>query len=446
MTAAAAPTAPTRPDRRERVDRGVGSSSARPDGTPKVKGQFAFSSDLWADGMLWGGTLRSPHPAARIRSIDTEAARRIPGVWAVVTADDVPGKATYGLEHADQPVFAADVVRYQGEPVAAVAAEHPEIAWRAVQAIAVDYVEVDALVDPEAAIDATPIHPDGNVFRHLTIRHGDPEATADVVVEGTYTVGMQDQAFMGPESGMAIPADDGGVDLYISTQWLHVDREQVAACLGLPLAQVRLTLSGIGGAFGAREDVSLQVHVCMLALRTGRPVKMLYSRTESFFGHVHRHPARLSYRHHATAPGDLVKVEARLLLDGGAYASSSTAVIANAACFSCGPYRVPNTLVDAWVVRTNNPPCGAMRGFGAVQACFGHESQMDRLAAALDMDPVELRLRNALARGDTLIPALRITGTAPARDRIEAAMPHPRPPQPSGQGAGAAGGRGPTQG
>ncbi|MDP8978112.1 MAG: xanthine dehydrogenase subunit D [Actinomycetota bacterium] len=425
----------TRPRERGRVTGGVGESARRPDGAPKVDGSFAFSSDLWAEDMLWGRTLRSPYPAARIRSIDVERARRIDGVVAVVTADDVPGSPCFGLEHRDQPVFAHDVVRFHGEPVAAVAAVHPEIAARACEAIEVDYVELDPLLDPEAAIDADPIHPDGNVVRHLTIRHGDADARGDVAVEGVYELGMQDQAFMGPESGLAIPDDAGGVDLYISTQWLHVDREQVAACLGLPTEQVRLTLSGVGGAFGAREDVSLQVHVCLLALKTGRPVKMLYSREESFLGHVHRHPGRLWYRHHATGDGDLVKVEARIVLDGGAYASSSTAVIANASCFAAGPYRVPNATVDGYVTRTNNPPCGAMRGFGAVQACFGYEAQMDKLAAALAVDPVGLRLRNALATGDTLITGQVIRGAAPVREVIEAARAHPFPPEPDDRSA-----------
>ncbi|CAN5897272.1 xanthine dehydrogenase subunit D [soil metagenome] len=417
---------------RERADRvvghGLGTSAPRPDGTPKVRGQFAFSSDLWADEMLWGRTVRSPHPSARIVRVDTTVAEAMAGVHAVLTAADVPGRATYGLEHTDQPVFASDVVRYHGEAVAVVAADHPETARRAAAAVVVDYDVADPLVDPEAAIDAIPIHPDGNVFRHVRIVHGDPDAAGDVVVEGAYEVGMQDQAFLGPESGLAIPAEDGGVDLYISTQWLHVDRDQVAACLNLEPERVRLTLSGVGGAFGAREDVSLQVHLCLLALATGRPVKMLYSREESFFGHVHRHPARMTYRHHATRTGDLVKVEARLVLDGGAYASSSTAVIANASCFAAGPYRVPNAVIDGWAVRTNNPPCGAMRGFGAVQACFGHESQMDRLAAALGMDPVDLRLRNALRTGDVLPTGQRITGVAPVRECIEAAVAHPLPP------------------
>lgn len=406
---------------------GVGTNAARPDGPPKVAGTFAFSSDLFAQQMLWGRTLRSPHPSARIRAIDVSEAAAMAGVHAVVTADDVPGKPTYGLEHPDQPVFASDVVRYQGEPVAAVAADHPELAWRATQAIRVDYEVLDPLVDAEEALAAPPMHPNGNVIRHITLRHGDPDAAADVVVEGTYETGMQDQAFLGPESGLALPDGAGGVDLYISTQWLHVDQTQVAACLGLDQEQVRLTLAGVGGAFGAREDVSLQVHVCLLALRTGRPVKMLYSREESFFGHVHRHPARMWYRHHADRDGTLVKVEARVVLDGGAYASSSSAVIANATCFAAGPYRIPNVVVDGWAVRTNNPPCGAMRGFGAVQTCFAHESQMDRLAAALGHDPIELRLHNALRSGDTLATGQVIRGTAPVREVIEAAVAHPLP-------------------
>ena len=351
--------------------------------------------------MLWGRTLRSPHPYARVRSIDVGPALAISGVSCVLTADDVPGASTYGLISPDQPVFARGVVRYVGEPVAALAADHPDTARRAMAAIVVDYEPLDALVDPTRATstEAKPIHPDGNVIRHIRIEHGDPAATGDVVVEGVYEVGMQDQAFLGPESGLAVPDGEGGVDLWVATQWLHEDRDQVAACLGLPHDQVRLHLGGVGGAFGGREDLSMQVHACLLALHTRHPVKMSYLRDESFVGHVHRHPARMHYRHHATAAGDLVKVEAEVLLDGGAYASSSSAVVSNAARFACGPYRVPNALVDATVVRTNNPPCGAMRGFGAVQVCFGHESQMDKLAARLGMDPVELRLRNAPGDG-----------------------------------------------
>jgi xanthine dehydrogenase D subunit len=406
----------------------VGDSPIRPDGTPKVQGRFAFSSDLYAEGMLWGRTLRSPHPHARIVALDPGPALAIAGVSCVVTAEDVPGAATYGLISADQPVFARDVVRYVGEPVAAVAADHPDTARQALDAIAVTYEPLPALTDADAAPDQPPIHPDGNVIRHIALSHGDLEATGDVVVDGTYEVGMQDQAFLGPESGLAVPDGEGGVDLWVATQWLHEDRDQVAACLGLAPERVRLHLGGVGGAFGGREDVSMQVHACLLALTAGRPVKMSYLRDESFLGHVHRHPARMRYRHHVTWDGRLVKVEADLVLDGGAYASSSAAVIANAARFACGPYRVPHARIDAVVVRTNNPPCGAMRGFGAVQVCFAHESQMDRIAARLGLDPVELRLQNALGPGDVLPTGQVITGTAPVAECIRAAVEHPLPP------------------
>ncbi|MFM7898787.1 MAG: molybdopterin cofactor-binding domain-containing protein, partial [Actinomycetota bacterium] len=266
---------------------GLGTSALRPDGIPKVQGRFAFSSDAWADNMLWGATLRSPHPHARIRSIDTSGALAINGVSAVITADDVPGKLTYGLIASDQPVFARDVVRYVGEPVAAVAADHPETARRALAAIKVDYEVLTPLVDAEAAIDGSfpAMHPDGNVIRRQRVVRGDQEFVGDVVVEGTYEIGMQDQAFLGLEAALALPDDDGGgIELFVATQWLHEDQKQIAACLDVPIERVRLTLGGVGGAFGGREDISLQVHCCLLALVTKRPIKMQYGREESFYG------------------------------------------------------------------------------------------------------------------------------------------------------------------
>ena len=438
LSAAAGVEAPARP----RTTGRVGESVARPDGIPKTTGAFAFSSDLWADGMLWGQALRSPHPHARIRSINIAPALAIGGVRAVLTADDLPGTGLFGIEHADQPVLAHDVVRYCGEPVALVAADHPEIARLAAEAIVVDYEPLAAVTDATAAADAPPIGPEGNLFRHIRIRHGDATATGDVVVEGDYEVGMQDQAFMGTESGLAMPTVDGGVELFISTQWLHNDQRQIAEALGLAPSDVHLTLAGVGGAFGAREDVTLQIHLCLLARHTGRPVKMLYNREESFFGHVHRHPARMRYRHHATADGRLVKVEAEIILDGGAYASTTAAVLANASFFATGPYKVPNAAVDGWGMRTNNPPCGAMRGFGVVQVCFAHEAQMDRLADALGVDPLELRLRNALAPGDTLITGQQITGTAPVAELLEALGEYPLPQGTDGAGRYGTGGNG----
>ncbi|MDX6743549.1 xanthine dehydrogenase subunit D [Actinocorallia sp. A-T 12471] len=413
-----------------KVEAGVGSSPARPDGRLKVTGEFAFSSDLWADQMVWGATLRSPHPRARIVGIDVGPALAIAGVRAVLTHEDVPGRKVYGLEIADQPVLAFDEIRYQGEAVAIVAADHPETAARAAAAIRVEYEVLPPITDPEAAVlpDGPRVHADRpNLLRHVPIRRGDPDVSAPVVVSGVYDVGMQDQAFLGPESGLAVPADDGGVDLYVATQWLHSDQGQVAESLGLPPDKVRFTLAGVGGAFGGREDLSMQIHACLLALRTGRPVKMVYGREESFFGHVHRHPARLWYEHGADEDGRLVYVKARILLDGGAYASSSPAVAANAATLGIGPYDVPNVVMDAEVVYSNNPPCGAMRGFGAVQACFAYESQMDRLAEAVGVDPVEVRVRNALKVGDLMPTGQVVEGAAPVAELLRLVQGRPAP-------------------
>ena len=408
---------------------GVGDSPARPDGTLKVKGEFAFSSDLWMDGMLWGATLRSPHAHARITSLETVRAIALPGVFAVLTHEDVPGANVFGLERRDQPVLAADRVRYQGEAVALVAADHPETARRAVDLIEVGYDVLEPVTDPRAAVlgETVALHPAGNVVRHVRIRRGNPAAAADVVVSGEYEVGMQDQAFLGPESGLAVPAPDGGVDLYVATQWLHADRGQIADALGMDEEFVRITLSGVGGAFGAREDLSMQVHACMLALRTNRPVKMVYSREESFFGHVHRHPARMQYEHGANADGRLVYVRAEIVLDGGAYTSSTPAVVANAATLGAGPYVVPNVSIDCYGAYTNNPPCGAMRGFGAVQAAFGYESQMDRLADAVGLDPAEIRIINALSEGDRVATGQVLDSAAPVAELVRRVRDMPLP-------------------
>ncbi len=421
----------------------IGESVRRADGTPKTTGAFEYASDLQAAGMLWGHTLRAPHAHALVRAIDLSAALTMPGVRAVLTHDDVPGRKTYGLEFSDQPVLVIDRVRYFGEPVAIVAAEHPEQARRAAERIVVDYETLPPIADPERATESEPLHPDRethetghylddprpNVVRSMRIVHGDPAVRGDVVVEGTYEIGTQDQAFLGPESGLAVPDGEGGVDIYVATQWLHVDREQVAPCLALPEEQVRIHLAGVGGAFGGREDLSIQIHAALLALHTSRPVKMVYNRQESFTGHVHRHPARIHAEHHAMRDGRLVCVKMQILLDGGAYASSSTAVTANATSFACGPYAVPNALIETTCVFTNNPPCGAMRGFGAVQTCFAAEAQMDKLAQALELDPIELRLRNALAPGDTLPTGQRIDGSLPVAEVIRrcAALPEPEP-------------------
>lgn len=403
---------------------GFGVSADQPDWLAKVTGSFAYANDLGAEGMVWATTVRSPHPHARIRSVDTSGVWAVPGVLDVITHADLPGRLLHGQMKVDQPVLAIHTVRYHGEPVVVVAAESAEAARIAAGRVRVDYDVLTPLVDAEAALAAGAplIHPDGNLLSGARIRRGAAQSgelpAADVVVRGSYALGMQDQAFLATEAGLAVPTPDGGVELHIATQWLHLDQEQVAACLDLPAEKVVLKQAGVGGAFGGREDLTVHVPACLFALRLQRPVKMAYSRQESFLGHVHRHHGWLRYEHGATAEGQLVYVRADIVLDGGAYASSSPALAGNAATHAVGPYDVPHVWVDARVAYTNNPPCGAMRGFGTVQPCFAAESQMDRLAAAVGIDPVDLRLRNALREGRAVPTGQVLDSPAPVAELL----------------------------
>ncbi|MFJ4620363.1 xanthine dehydrogenase family protein molybdopterin-binding subunit [Streptomyces sp. NPDC088812] len=450
--------APTKITQGSRTRGGIGESTLRPDGTLKVTGEFAYSSDLWHEDMLWGQILRSTVAHAEIVSIDTGEALATPGVYAVLTYDDLPTDVKhYGLEIQDTPVLAHGKVRHHGEPVALVAADHPETARRAAAKIKVEYRELPVVTDEASATapDAILVHehrtdlpqsqpgstggtpiighvPHPNIVHRQPIVRGDADAAArraDVIVRGEYTFGMQDQAFLGPESGLAVPEEDGGVHLYIATQWLHSDLRQIAPVLGLPEEKVRMTLAGVGGAFGGREDLSMQIHACLLALRTGRPVKIVYNRFESFFGHVHRHPAKLSYEHGATRDGKLTHVRCRIVLDGGAYASASPAVVGNASSLGIGPYAVDDVDIEAVALYTNNPPCGAMRGFGAVQACFAYEAQMDKVAKELGLDPVEFRQLNAMEQGTLMPTGQPVDSPAPVAELLRRVKAMPMPPE-----------------
>ncbi|MCU7824546.1 xanthine dehydrogenase family protein molybdopterin-binding subunit [Kitasatospora sp. DSM 101779] len=419
-------TAPTEQDTPAPEPFGLGSSPLRTDALPKALGIYPYASDLWAEGLLWGAVLRSPHAHARIVSVDTSAALALPGVHAVVTATDLASCPAPG----DRPVLASEVVRHHGEPIAAVAAETPDTARLAASLVAVEYEPLEAVTDPEAAFNAPPLHPDGNLFRHLPLRTGDPEAVGEFVVEGLYQVGRQDPAPIGAEAGLAVPRPDGGVELHLSTTDPHGDRDRTAACLGLDPDRVRTVVTGVPGAATDREALSFQVLLALLALRTGRPVKMTLTREESFHTHTSRHPALLRYRHHADAEGKLVKVEAQILLDGGAYADVSAETLAAATAFSVGPYTCPNVFVDAWAVRTNNPPAGRMRGEGALQTCFAYESQLDQLAKQIGIDPLEIRRRNAMATGDPLPTGQAVTCPAPVEALLDAVTELPLPALP----------------
>ncbi|MFD5146898.1 xanthine dehydrogenase family protein molybdopterin-binding subunit [Streptomyces sp. NPDC058401] len=429
-----------------RTQGGIGESTLRPDGTLKVTGEFAYSSDMWHEDMLWGQTLRSTVAHAEILSIDVSEALTVPGVHAVMTYEDLPTPVKYyGMEFQDTPVLAHGKVRHHGEPVALVAADHPETARRAAAKIKIEYRELPLVTDEASATapDAVLVHenredhhsahvPHPNIVHRQPILRGDvarARERADVIVTGEYAFGMQDQAFLGPESGLAVPCEDGGVDLYVATQWLHSDLKQIAPVLGLPEEKVRMTMAGVGGAFGGREDISMQITAGVLALRTGKPVKMVYNRFESFFGHVHRHPAKLYYEHGATRDGKLTHMKCRIVLDGGAYASSTASVVGNAASLSVGPYVIDDVDIEAVGLYTNNPPCGAMRGFGAVQACFAYEAQMDRLAAKLGMDPVEFRQLNAMEQGTVMPTGQVVEGAAPVAELLRRVKARPLPPE-----------------
>ncbi|KIZ15597.1 xanthine dehydrogenase family protein molybdopterin-binding subunit [Streptomyces natalensis] len=443
---AGATRTPTNLTQGGKTDAGIGASTLRPDGTLKVTGEFAYSSDMWHEDMLWGFTLRSTVAHAEIVSIDTSEALAQSGVYAVLTYDDLPTDVkNYGLEIQDTPVLAHGKVRHHGEPVALVAADHPETARRAAAKIKIEYKELPVITDEASALaeDAILVHegrddhhsghvPHPNIVHRQPIIRGNADEAAkkaDVIVSGEYVFGMQDQAFLGPESGLAVPGEDGGVDLYVATQWLHSDLKQIAPVLGLPEEKVRMTLSGVGGAFGGREDISMQIHASLLALRTGKPVKIVYNRFESFFGHVHRHPAKLWYEHGATKDGKLTHLKCRIVLDGGAYASASPAVVGNASSLSVGPYVVDDVEIEAIALYSNNPPCGAMRGFGAVQACFAYEAQMDKLAKKLGMDPVEFRQLNAMEQGTIMPTGQPVDSPAPVAELLRRIKAMPLPPE-----------------
>lgn len=422
-------TAPAAPEA-ESFPHGLGMSLPSAEAHAKAEGTFPYAADLWAEGLLWASILRSPHAHARVVSIDTSHAREMPGVLAVVTHEDVPGGPLAGHRASDRPLFASEVVRHHGEALAAVAADHPDTARMAAAAIIVEYEVLDPVTDPEQSFGAEPLHPDGNLIRHIPLQHGDAEATGEVIVEGLYRIGRQDPAPIGAEAGLAVPRPDGGVELYIASTDPHGDRDLAAARYGLERERVKVVVTGVPGATADREDPSFHLPLGLLALHTGCPVKLAASREESFLGHPHRHPTLLRYRHHADADGRLVKVEAQILLDAGAYADTSSDALAAAVSFACGPYVVPHASIEGWAVRTNNPPSGHVRGEGALQVCAAYEAQMDKLAKKLGVDPAELRLRNVLATGDILPTGQTVTCPAPVAELLTSVRDFPLPPLP----------------
>ena len=391
----------------------IGKSIARIDAVGKVTGETLYPSDIDMDGQLWMKILFSERAHARIRSIDTHAALEYPGVVAVFTAADVP-KNEYGLIMPDQPVMCgpgsskpgADIVRCFMDNVALVVAESEEAAEAARHLIEVDYEDLPIVTDPAAAMNdgAPQLHAENpnNILCHYVIRKGDMDAgwaAADVVVEGEYDTGYQEHAYLQPEAGLGYIDDEGRVTVLVAGQWTHEDQEQIAHALDLPLEQVRVIYPAIGGAFGGREDMSVQIVLALAAQRLGRPIKIVWSREESMRYHHKRHPVRIKAKFGATNDGMIVAAECEVIGDAGAYAYTSTKVLGNANLMVTGPYDIPNIHVDTYAVYTNNIPTGAFRGFGGPQGSLASEGMVNRLAEALGMDALEIRLKNCLREG-----------------------------------------------
>ena len=406
----------------------IGKAQPNPNALEKIKGSARFSDDYRFPGMLYARTKRAGVPHARIRSIDTSAARELDGVHAVLTHEDIPGRNAHGVVSVDWPVLCGSKVRYVGDAVAIVAAESQEIADAALDLIHVDYEELPAVTDVVLATapDAPLVHnerPDGNLLKHIKVKKGDIHsgfAEADVVVDQTYRTPTTEHLFLEPECSIGVPAGfdptmfGGHCDalavrgetakhdkttIYVGSQIPYIDRDQAAATLGVENDAVRVVATLMGGGFGGKEDIAGQIHVALLAEATERPVKMLYSRQESLLVHPKRHSTIIRIRTGATNDGRLTAVQATLYGDGGAYASLSEKVLTRATTHATGPYDVPNVKVDCFAVYTNNVPCGAFRGFGVTQSCFAVESNMDMLAEKLGLDPIEFRRINALDVG-----------------------------------------------
>lgn len=406
---------------------GVGVSAIRPDAAAKATGQAWYAADLFFEGMLYGAVLRSEYPHARLLRVDVGEARAMPGVHAVLTADDVPGRRVHGLVVEDWPVFAWDKVRYVGDAIAAVAAETPEIARAALERIRVEYEPLPVVTDPVAALEdgAPKVHEKGNLVSEAHVLRGDVEEafrTAAVVVEQVYETPFNEHAFLEPETSVAVPRDDGGITVYVGSQIPFSDQVQVAASLGVPTGKVRIIQTAVGGAFGGKEDISTQIHAALLAQATGRPVKLTLSRRESIRVHPKRHATRIWLKTAAAADGRLLAVQARIWGDTGAYASLGPHVIRRAATHVSGPYAIPNADIISYTVYTNNPPAGAFRGFGATQAHFAAECQMDILAERLGMSPLEIRRKNALRVGSVTATGQILRESVGLPDTIERAV------------------------
>ncbi len=449
--------------------RAVGSSIPRFDAAEKVTGQAAYPGDIDLPNQVWLKIVFARVPHARILRLDTTRAAAADGVVAVLTAADVPVNE-YGLVMPDQPVLCglgstpqAEIVRWEGDKIALIVAETPAQAAAAAGLLDIEYEPLPVINDPEQALaaGAQPLHPhpfsnfpyeerdrQSNLLVAHRLRRGDMEdgfAQADVCVEGVYSTHPQEHAYLQPEAGLAHIRADGRVEVIVAGQWMHEDQEQIAHALDLPANEIVVRYPAVGGAFGGREDMSIQIPLALAAWKTGRPVKTIWSREESIVGHHKRHAFEIRAKWGATRDGKLVAARMEMTSDAGAYAYTSTKVLANATLMCLGPYEIPNVHVDARTVYTNNCPGGAFRGFGGPQAHFAAESQMTKLAHALDIDPVELRMRNLLRDGSLLVTGSPIPAGCTAVEVLAEAARQGGWHQNGGQWSAAGDGRAPSE-
>lgn len=410
----------------------VGTLVTRPDAVDKVTGAARYTDDLDFEGMLHARVKRAEVPHAILRRLDVSKARALPGVAAVLTAGDIPGEQNHGLVIFDWPslIGVGERVRYVGDAVAIVAAETRELATQALELIEVELETQPVISDPVQARqpDSQSLHENGNLLKHIKVRKGDMDAgfaAADVILEHTYHTAITDHAFLEPECSIARPLPDGRMELYVGSQIPYQDRHQIARTLGWPDERVRVVGQLMGGGFGGKEDIAGQIHAALLANVTGRPVKLLYDRRESLIAHPKRHATQIRVKMGARQDGRLTAVETELYGDTGAYASLGEKVMTRATTHSAGPYEIPHCKADCYAMYTNNPPAGAFRGFGVTQSAFAVESLIDTLAETLNIDPVDLRRRNALRSGSVTNTGQVLhesVGLVECIDRVEAEM------------------------
>lgn len=381
----------------------VGQVVPRPESREKVTGEAIYTDDITFPDMLFGATLRAGIPHGKLQKLDITRAQKLPGVQAVLTAEDIPGRVNHGLVILDWPalVGVGERVRYVGDAVAIVAADTEQIAKQALKLIEIDIEPLPIITNPvDARKDGAPlVHDDGNLLKHIKVNKGDIEQgfkDAEVIIEDTYFTPSYEHAFMEPECSIARPLENGRLEIYVGSQIPYSDRDQVAAALDIPLEKVRVRGPLIGGGFGGKEDIVGQIHAALLAQKTGKPVKILYDRHESLLVHPKRHATQINVKLGVKKDGTLTAAQTELYGDTGAYASLGTKVMGRATTHSTGPYIVPNVKIDCYAMYTNNPPAGAFRGFGALQAAFAIECLMDQVAEELEIDRVELRRKNAL--------------------------------------------------